>query len=117
MPRAVQPFIRSAVQPFSRSRSPALSASSFVLQPLTNQSNIKCHVDSIKFHAVSSEVAHPPVVRKKSGVFYEKNRAVKTVSRHGGDTNLTVSVAERVISRRRGAHRSPPGERRFNVGI
>ena len=35
------------------------------------------------------------LVRKKSGILYEKNRAFKAVSRHGGGTTITDSVAQR----------------------
>ena len=69
------------------------------------------------------ENVNPPFVRKKSGRFYEKNRAVKTVSRHGGGTTLTVSFAERrlviiCILYRQETRCSPEsGERRLNVGI
>ena len=35
------------------------------------------------------------LVCKKSGIFYEKNSAVKIVSRHGGGTTIIDNVAER----------------------
>lgn len=67
------------------------------------------------------EKVNPPL---PSGILYEKNRAVKTVSKPGGGTTMTESVAERrllnnviFIGRRQGTPRSTPGERRYIDGI
>lgn len=58
---------------------------------------------------------NPPL---PSGILNEKNRAVKTVSKHDGGTTMTDSVVEQrllnnviFICRRRGSHRNKQGEK------